>query len=599
MEIKPVLKEIELNKIIFSDVFNMRDSLASRKVNSLSGQAKSKLKPRDYEDINSLGKSIGEFGLLQNIIVRETKNGHFVVIAGHRRLNALKKERKIHSVSALVYPADVPDYIALEIALTENIQRKTISKSVFGNFVIEYVVLYMNHNNVLGPTDKVAKEDVIKALWVIHDRMFPGGISKVISIPDFLEKFLDVVDTVIRQLLEGLGIDYYTFISDIFPLITSEDIREEYEKRGITLNEVRFLAKFASQEEREKLVEEDKQKKLLQDKREKERLKQLEDERNKERLEEVKHGDANNNVIKLEEAPSTQEVPLQGSLSKISLVLAGKDDKEGIQEANIETEQKGKEQTAGGETDETGNISDGLSSVLSRSYSESNVEKLKKDFIGKFTQDDYDKREFVKHQAEKLGVKRDDLAASRNDLGSILEKADSNEKKKNILDDFIEKSYPDAEPTNKEVLTQKELFLNEDMSEFDKLSVEGKAIMADNVASQCSDFSKNKYSREVDGILSVAKAEAISQVIHEINKVISVSKDDDTLKLIRSEGEIGLKNQAKLRTLAKYYKALGEEIEKRYLNAPDDKRGNLIDALEVMWVLAFLRMNRELKNETV
>ena len=280
-------------------------------------------------------------------------------------------------------------------------------------------------------------------------------------------------------------------------------------------------------------------------------------------------------------------------------MLAGKDDKEGIQEANIETEQKGKEQTAGGETDETGSISDGLSSVLSRSYSESNVEKLKKDFIGKFTQDDYDKREFVKHQAEKLGVKRDDLAASRNDLGSILEKADSNEKKKNILDDFIEKSYPDAEPTNKEVLTQKELFLNEDMSEFDKLSVEGKAIMADNVASQCSDFSKNKYSREVDGILSVAKAEAISQVIHEINKVISVSKDDDTLKLIRSEGEIGLKNQAKLRTLAKYYKALGEEIEKRYLNAPDDKRGNLIDALEVMWVLAFLRMNRELKNETV
>jgi len=39
MEIRPVLKEIELNKIIFSEIFNMRDSLAPRKVNSLSGQA--------------------------------------------------------------------------------------------------------------------------------------------------------------------------------------------------------------------------------------------------------------------------------------------------------------------------------------------------------------------------------------------------------------------------------------------------------------------------------------------------------------------------------------------------------------------------------
>lgn len=534
VKITPVLKEIELDKIVFSSTYNMRESLYPRKFDSLAGQAKSKMQPRDFEDVNALERSIGEFGVLQNIIVRETKNGHYEVISGHRRVYALKKERNIHSVLALVYPHNTPDYVALEIALAENFQRKPVSKATLGDLVVEYVVMYINQNKLLGSSEKVSNEDIIKALWVIHDRMFPGGISKSITVPEFLEKFIDFVDTLARKLLERLGIDYYIFISDIFPLVADKELREAYERGNITLNDVRFLAKFSGYDLKKRMAE-------------------------------------------------------RATLAQAQIIRRSSTQPTGDVVDTQDTDEL--------DTQIESSISGELSSVLSQSYSEQELEELRQEFVKMFSKNDYENKEVIKHQAEKIGVKKEDLSEPSSDLEWVLKEIRNEEKKKNILDDFIEKNFPDIEPTDKEIITQKELVLNEEIENFDNLSIEGKAAVADNVVLQCSDFSKNRYAKEVEDILSIAKAEAISQVIHEIKRVLSVSKSEETLKQIQDESEIGLKNQVKLRTLAKYYKALGEEIEKRYLSVPDDKKGNLINAFELMWVLIFLRMNREIKNQ--
>lgn len=46
--------------------------------------------PYSIEEIEELSNSILELGLLQNLVVEETKNNKYIIISGHRRYNALK-----------------------------------------------------------------------------------------------------------------------------------------------------------------------------------------------------------------------------------------------------------------------------------------------------------------------------------------------------------------------------------------------------------------------------------------------------------------------------------------------------------------------------
>lgn len=47
--------------------------------------------PYSIEEIDDLANSILELGLLQNLVVEETKKDKYTIISGHRRYNALKK----------------------------------------------------------------------------------------------------------------------------------------------------------------------------------------------------------------------------------------------------------------------------------------------------------------------------------------------------------------------------------------------------------------------------------------------------------------------------------------------------------------------------
>ena len=74
------------------------------------------------QDLTDMIESIRENGLLQPIIVRPTGE-RFEVVAGNRRLEACKrlKHRKIKAMIV-----DLDDKSAYEIAITENVQRKTL-----------------------------------------------------------------------------------------------------------------------------------------------------------------------------------------------------------------------------------------------------------------------------------------------------------------------------------------------------------------------------------------------------------------------------------------------------------------------------------------
>jgi ParB family chromosome partitioning protein len=83
--------------------------------------------PRRYFDeagLENLAGSIGERGVLQPIVVRETSNGKFELVVGERRWRAAKLAG-LQSIPALLSTSD--DGAALEAALIENMVREDLN----------------------------------------------------------------------------------------------------------------------------------------------------------------------------------------------------------------------------------------------------------------------------------------------------------------------------------------------------------------------------------------------------------------------------------------------------------------------------------------
>lgn len=76
------------------------------------------------EDLNELAASIKREGIIQPILVRETEDGKYQIIAGERRWQA-SKLAGLDTVPVQV--KDVDDEKALELALIENIQRSDLN----------------------------------------------------------------------------------------------------------------------------------------------------------------------------------------------------------------------------------------------------------------------------------------------------------------------------------------------------------------------------------------------------------------------------------------------------------------------------------------
>ncbi|EJG4449155.1 ParB/RepB/Spo0J family partition protein [Campylobacter jejuni] len=83
----------------------------------------------DQEALDELANSIKEFGLIQPIIVFK-KNNQFILIAGERRLRAVKALGK---KEILAFIADIDENKLRELALIENIQRENLNPIELAN----------------------------------------------------------------------------------------------------------------------------------------------------------------------------------------------------------------------------------------------------------------------------------------------------------------------------------------------------------------------------------------------------------------------------------------------------------------------------------
>ena len=78
----------------------------------------------DEEALKELAASIREHGVLQPVLVRETAQGRYQLIAGERRWRA-SRIAGVREIPAMI--EDIDDDTALEIAIIENLQREDLS----------------------------------------------------------------------------------------------------------------------------------------------------------------------------------------------------------------------------------------------------------------------------------------------------------------------------------------------------------------------------------------------------------------------------------------------------------------------------------------
>ncbi len=78
----------------------------------------------DTEKLNALADSIREHGVLQPILVQETFDGQYQIIAGERRWRA-SRLAKLKEIPAIVRSYD--EQMVMEVALIENLQRENLN----------------------------------------------------------------------------------------------------------------------------------------------------------------------------------------------------------------------------------------------------------------------------------------------------------------------------------------------------------------------------------------------------------------------------------------------------------------------------------------
>lgn len=116
-----------LNAIFSKDTLLSIDTLDERKEILVHRVIPNRNQPRrrfSQPEIDELAESIKHNGILQPVLVRETPDGKFELIAGERRWRAASLAG-LHTIPAMV--KQVSDHEIVELALIENIQRSDLT----------------------------------------------------------------------------------------------------------------------------------------------------------------------------------------------------------------------------------------------------------------------------------------------------------------------------------------------------------------------------------------------------------------------------------------------------------------------------------------
>lgn len=144
----------------------------------------------DQRELADLAESIKKHGMLQSLVVRQTPNRRFELIAGERRLRAARLAGW-EKVPAHILIVD--DRSAAEIALTENLQRSDLN-------AIEKALAFRDYIEVYGGTN----EELAKRLDL--DRSTICNLIRLLELPEEIQQMVRRGDLSMGHVRTLLGI---------------------------------------------------------------------------------------------------------------------------------------------------------------------------------------------------------------------------------------------------------------------------------------------------------------------------------------------------------------------------------------------------------
>ena len=168
---------------IFADNYidvstSKNDGIQTLRLSQIEPKADQPRKHFDEEALIELSDSIKRHGLLQPIIVRESAQGYYQIIAGERRLRA-SKLAGLDEIPAIIMQTD--ELEAAEIAIIENIQREDLNP-------YEEATAYKALIDQYGLTQEEGSEKVGKSRSAIANSM------RLLDLPDDVLEMLKTGD---------------------------------------------------------------------------------------------------------------------------------------------------------------------------------------------------------------------------------------------------------------------------------------------------------------------------------------------------------------------------------------------------------------------
>jgi len=171
-------------------------------ISKITPNKKQPRKNFEEKEILELSNSIKNQGLIQPIVIRETSNDSYEIVAGERRWRACQTAG-LHSIDCVIM--NVAEESVYELALIENIQRENLN-------IVEEAKAYknlINLNNIKN--EELAKKlgkstshisNLIRILDLdeeIHQMIIEGKISMgharaLIGVPDAVEKAKEIFE---------------------------------------------------------------------------------------------------------------------------------------------------------------------------------------------------------------------------------------------------------------------------------------------------------------------------------------------------------------------------------------------------------------------
>ena len=506
------LKKVPLGKLV-SKEFVIREALQPNTI-TVAGEARAKSAPVDEEGIKELAKSIEDVGLLQNMVVVPRDGGMYEVIAGNRRFRALKSLNlsRDYTVPVLVVSSKrVSRAKLLEIALTENLQRKKLSISEFNETLMEILIERVSKIAIPDYPESINKEHIVKGLWYLNILLDPV-VSVKPNAPQGFLTFIELLRTVLKEELDNLGISFMDYIVKIFPVSADAEIRESVVRGEIDYNDAVALSRIKNRERIAKEVEESR------------------------------------------EEDNTQAKILKSVISEH--VEVSEEEKKAIKEED------------------------------------------RKQFIKHFTQQDYDTKESVRKEAEKLGVTREELPEKKIISAVKKRKVKVEEVAGEEVnpDDVLKELLKNEADSNTILIASEQISIEQIMSAYESLPEVKKSVAFFNIVNRFE--GQLAESDKASIFVDKARVDALNEVMEFIKNMASLENDalTEEEKSIKSE-EVGFPDEVMMDALGRFFEAYGRNLQKlapKVQNAKKNIRGDAVRS-DILPIIAAIVSSMEEK----